>query len=254
MVKQKVVIKLSLENARKRKKALTTAAGMNGITSTSIDDDKIVIEGDGMDLVALTTVLRKKLGYAELISLTTGDDKKEAKKEEKAGDSAKPGVIPYHYPIHYPYPYRYAACHEDSQDSCSIIEESKFIMVKQKVVIQLSMENARKRTKALTAVVGVDGILSTSIDGDKIVVEGDGIDSVALITVLRKKLGYAVLISVTSGENKKEEKKEDKSAEPVVIPYQYAVHPVYPYQYAYHQVSQYPDSCSIMKQKRIKIG
>lgn len=108
------------------------------------------------------------------------------------------------------------------------------------------MENARKRTKALTTAAGVDGIISTSIDDDKIVVEGDGIDSVALTTVLRKKLGHADLISVTSGDDKKEEKKEDKSAKPEVIPYQYAVHPVYPpYQYAY-QVSQYPDSCSIM--------
>ena len=115
-------------------------------------------------------------------------------------------------------------------------------MFQQKVVIKLSMENARKRTKALTAAVGMDGIISTSIDGDKLVVEGDGIDSVALTTVLRKKFGYADLISVTSGDDKK---KEDKSAMPVVFPYQYAVQPAYPY-YTYYEASRSSDSCSIM--------
>jgi hypothetical protein len=115
------------------------------------------------------------------------------------------------------------------------------------VVIKSSIENAQKRMKALKAAVGIDGIISTSIDGDKIVVEGDGMDSITLTTILRKKLGYAELISLTSGDEKKEEKKEDKSAQPVIFPpYYYAGASAYPHPYDYYEVSRYPDTCSIM--------
>ncbi|KAJ4815707.1 Heavy metal-associated isoprenylated plant protein 47 [Rhynchospora pubera] len=119
-------------------------------------------------------------------------------------------------------------------------------MVKQKVVIKLSMDDAQKRKKALQTAAGMDGIISTSIDGDKIVVEGDGLDSIALTTVLRKKLGHANLITVTPSDDKKEDKKEEKKEQPVVLPPYYAVVHPYPYQYGYYETSRYPDSCSIM--------
>ena len=47
------------------------------------------------------------------------------------------------------------------------------------------------------------------MDNECITVVGDGIDSVALTVMLRKKMGYADLISVGSAEEKKEEKKEE---------------------------------------------
>ncbi|KAJ3693204.1 hypothetical protein LUZ60_008684 [Juncus effusus] len=112
-------------------------------------------------------------------------------------------------------------------------------MAKQKMVVKLSLDDAKKRTKALKTAVTMDGILSVAIDGDKLVAIGEGTDVITLTTLLRRKLGYADLISVTS-ENKGEEKKEQKIGEiknmhPVNYPYQYS----YPYQfpYVYHDNS-----------------
>ncbi|KAJ3693205.1 hypothetical protein LUZ60_008685 [Juncus effusus] len=99
-------------------------------------------------------------------------------------------------------------------------------MAKQKMVVKLSLDDAKKRTKALTTAVTMDGILSVAIDGDKLVAIGEGTDVITLTTLLRRKLGYADLISVTS-ENKGEEKKEQKIC--VNYPYQYS----YPFQFPY---------------------
>ncbi|KAF3325958.1 hypothetical protein FCM35_KLT09038 [Carex littledalei] len=81
------------------------------------------------------------------------------------------------------------------------------------------------------------GVVSAALDGDKLVVIGDGTDSVTMTTLLRKKLGYADLISVASVEEKKEEKKEDKKENNQIT------HPhVYPYQYIYSYPYTYQDS------------
>ncbi|XP_010942541.1 heavy metal-associated isoprenylated plant protein 16 [Elaeis guineensis] len=83
-------------------------------------------------------------------------------------------------------------------------------MGKQKVVIRLSMVDAKKRSKALKIVVGLDGVTSASVDGnekDQIVVVGDGIDSFALVRKLRKRMKYAELVSVAPEDEKKEEAK-----------------------------------------------
>ena len=49
---------------------------------------------------------------------------------------------------------------------------------------------------------------------DQIKVEGDSIDAVKLVTLLRKKVGYASIVSVA--EEKKEEKKGEKKDEPKI--------------------------------------
>jgi hypothetical protein len=41
-----------------------------------MEGDKIIIVGDGVDPITLTTMLRRGLGYAELLSVSSGDDKK----------------------------------------------------------------------------------------------------------------------------------------------------------------------------------
>jgi hypothetical protein len=46
------------------------------VTSATKEGDKIIIVGDGVDPIALTTMLRRSLGYAELLSVSSGDDKK----------------------------------------------------------------------------------------------------------------------------------------------------------------------------------
>uniref|UniRef100_A0A0A9F2W2 HMA domain-containing protein n=1 Tax=Arundo donax TaxID=35708 RepID=A0A0A9F2W2_ARUDO len=73
---QKIVLKLPLDDERKRRKAFKAAVGMNGVTSASMEGDKIIVVGDGMDPIALTRVLRYGLDYAELLSVSSGDDKK----------------------------------------------------------------------------------------------------------------------------------------------------------------------------------
>ncbi|XP_008794752.1 heavy metal-associated isoprenylated plant protein 16-like [Phoenix dactylifera] len=113
-------------------------------------------------------------------------------------------------------------------------------MVKQKIVMKVTMEDSRKRSKALRSAVGSPGVISASVDGDKIVVEGDGIDPVALTATLRKRMGYVELVSVAA----KDEKKEEKETKPVVWPYHIQVAPPYT-AYGYHQPN-YEPSCNTM--------
>jgi hypothetical protein len=100
------------------------------------------------------------------------------------------------------------------------------------------------RTKALRIAVSVKGVQAASLtgkDNDEIEVKGEGIDTVKLATIIRKKVGHAEIVSVK--EDKKEDKKDDKKPE-VVWTY-----PYYGGGVPYHQiVSQepYPPSCSIM--------
>ncbi|RRT82943.1 hypothetical protein B296_00012034 [Ensete ventricosum] len=60
-----------------------------------------------------------------------------------------------------------------------------------------------------------EGVISVKLDGDKIVVVGDGVDSVVLTNMLRKKMGHVELVKVGSAEAKKEEKEADGSVIPV---------------------------------------
>ncbi|EMS63592.1 hypothetical protein TRIUR3_12405 [Triticum urartu] len=76
MLQQKIVLKLALDDERKRRKAFKAAVGMSGVTSAAMEGEKIIIVGDGVDPITLTTVLRRSLGYAELLSVSSGDDKK----------------------------------------------------------------------------------------------------------------------------------------------------------------------------------
>ncbi|XP_020109108.1 uncharacterized protein LOC109724637 [Ananas comosus] len=124
MVKQKMVLKLSMEDPKKRSKALQIAAGFTGVTSTSLEGDRIVVVGDGVDPVTLTAALRKRMGYAELISVAVVEEKKEEKKET-AMKSVQPTPLPYHnFTVvpPYPYPYPYAVQQDCSYDnSCTIM-------------------------------------------------------------------------------------------------------------------------------------
>ncbi|KAL0904706.1 hypothetical protein M5K25_026844 [Dendrobium thyrsiflorum] len=84
------------------------------------------------------------------------------------------------------------------------------INLQQKVVLKLSMEDAKKRAKAMKCAVGMHGVLSVSHEGDKMTVVGQGIDSVTLTRLLRKKMGCVELEVVTPVEKKKEEKEKEK--------------------------------------------
>lgn len=54
-----------------------------GVIQAALKPDKNLIEvtGDGIDVVLLTTLLRKSLKYAEVVSVTPVEEKKEEKKD-----------------------------------------------------------------------------------------------------------------------------------------------------------------------------
>lgn len=71
------------------------------------------------------------------------------------------------------------------------------ILLQQKIVIKVAMPSSRSRAKALAVVAAWDGVYSMEIDGagmDCVVVVGQGVDYVKLISALRKKMGYADLL------------------------------------------------------------
>ncbi|KAH7533544.1 hypothetical protein FEM48_Zijuj04G0142200 [Ziziphus jujuba var. spinosa] len=125
-MKQKVVIKVSLNDKKSRTKAIKTAVGVDGVIQAALQQEKNQIEvtGNDLDVVLLTTLLRKSLNYAEVLSVSVVDDKKE-EKEEQNDDPSKlvwtpyAGGVPFNVicdPYHYPYEYKY---HQDP--SCSIM-------------------------------------------------------------------------------------------------------------------------------------
>ncbi|XP_052177413.1 uncharacterized protein LOC127791533 [Diospyros lotus] len=96
-MKQKVVVRFGTKRRKSRSKALTIAVGVQGVTSVTLKgQDEMEVVGDMMDSVVLTTLLRKGLGFAELVSV----------KEEKKEEEEKPVVVsPYYYTYGPPYYY-----------------------------------------------------------------------------------------------------------------------------------------------------
>uniref|UniRef100_A0A453KIU4 HMA domain-containing protein n=1 Tax=Aegilops tauschii subsp. strangulata TaxID=200361 RepID=A0A453KIU4_AEGTS len=126
-----------------------------GVTSATLEGDKIIIVGDGVDPIALTTMLRRSLGKAELVSISSGDDKKKdggygygyggEKKKDGYGYGGSDGgggkdskgnggyhqneVAPIPYPAYHQYnampscpAYAYAPYQQQQQDpGCSIM-------------------------------------------------------------------------------------------------------------------------------------
>ncbi|KAK3001298.1 hypothetical protein RJ639_021942, partial [Escallonia herrerae] len=73
---------------------------------------------------------------------------------------------------------------------------------------QCSSDKKEARTKAMTIAVGVETAALTGEQKDQIEVTGDRIDAVTLATLLRKKVGFAEVLSV--GPEKKEDDKKPK--------------------------------------------
>ncbi|XP_022759845.1 heavy metal-associated isoprenylated plant protein 16-like [Durio zibethinus] len=120
--------------------------------------------------------------------------------------------------------------------------------MKQKIVVKVTMNGEKSRSKALQIVVGLSGVESASLKGDdrsQIEVTGDGFDPVKLTNKLRKSVGHTELVSVSAvGGEKKDEKKDEVKPAEYVWPYN---QPLYMYQgvpsYGY---AQHHDPCSIM--------
>ncbi|KAL7129220.1 hypothetical protein ABFS83_13G050300 [Erythranthe nasuta] len=87
--------------------------------------------------------------------------------------------------------------------------------MKTKIVVKVSMNDDKSRTKALQISVGISGVESAALTGqerDRVEVVGDDVDAVELTRQLRKNVAYAELVSVA------EAKKEAPATAAVVAP------------------------------------
>ncbi|XVF21193.1 hypothetical protein REPUB_Repub12eG0069400 [Reevesia pubescens] len=117
----------------------------------------------------------------------------------------------------------------------------------QKMVVKVSMNGHKSRSKALKIAVGLSGVVSASLKGDdksQIEVTGDGVDPVQLTCLLRKNVGYAELVSVSADGSEKDKEKDETKPSAYVWPF----NPPY---YVYQEVPSYGyaqqhDPCSIM--------
>ncbi|PKA58638.1 hypothetical protein AXF42_Ash008925 [Apostasia shenzhenica] len=128
---QKVVLKLSLEDPAKRTKALKVAVALPGVLSAALDGEKLTVVGH-MDSVELTKALRKKMKYAELLTVGSAEEKKGegGKKEDGGKKGGEPNSLqhvvwtPYYHGLagQPPY-YMYHEIRDPSYDepSCSIM-------------------------------------------------------------------------------------------------------------------------------------
>jgi len=123
LVQQKIVIKVQMSCDKGRSKAMAVVAATGGVDSVALDGegrDKVVVVGEGVDSVKLTSALRKKVGPAHLLQVG------EAKKDDKKPPAT---VVPAYPPPHsvtvvYDHPAGYSWYgYQPQQDttSCSIM-------------------------------------------------------------------------------------------------------------------------------------
>lgn len=74
--------------------------------------EQITVTGEGIDAVKLTNLLRKNVGYTDLVSVERIEEKKETK------PNSDPSYIEYLYPQHY---YPMQVVHEEPFSSCNIL-------------------------------------------------------------------------------------------------------------------------------------
>ncbi|XP_034679421.1 heavy metal-associated isoprenylated plant protein 47-like isoform X3 [Vitis riparia] len=83
-MKQKIIVKVQMNCDKCRTKAMKIAA----VEEEGAEKDRVVVIGDGVDSASLTCCLRKKLGYATLVSVEEvkekgGDEKPKPKPDPK---------------------------------------------------------------------------------------------------------------------------------------------------------------------------
>ncbi|KAG6513323.1 heavy metal-associated isoprenylated plant protein 47-like [Zingiber officinale] len=71
--------------------------------------------------------------------------------------------------------------------------------MKQKMVIKVEIRSDKCRTKAMTVVASVVGVVSVGLQGEKkdeLVLVGDGVDPANLTRCLRKRVGHADIVKL----------------------------------------------------------
>ncbi|KAK9938738.1 hypothetical protein M0R45_015460 [Rubus argutus] len=84
--------------------------------------------------------------------------------------------------------------------------------MKQKITIEAQIRCDKCRSKAMKIAAVEDGVISVAFKGakrDQIEIIGDEVDAAGLAKLLRKKLGYADLVSVEEITEKKVNQKEN---------------------------------------------
>ncbi|KAL5565564.1 hypothetical protein UlMin_028728 [Ulmus minor] len=124
-MKQKIVVKVQMNCNKCRKKAMKIAAMANGVNSVKIegeDKDRVVVTGDGVDPVCLTSSLRKKVGSSTLLSVeeVKAEPPKQKKKESNDKVSASMQYVPSNCYSQYYCPQPVLVCH-DPDPYCSIM-------------------------------------------------------------------------------------------------------------------------------------
>ncbi|KAJ7964653.1 Heavy metal-associated isoprenylated plant protein [Quillaja saponaria] len=91
--KKNIVIKISMNDQKSRSKAMK-AVCVSGVEAVAFQgQDQIVVTGEGVDAVHLTSKLRKKFVCAELVSVGPVEQKKEEKKEEKKKEKKEEPIV-----------------------------------------------------------------------------------------------------------------------------------------------------------------
>ncbi|CAO2035390.1 unnamed protein product [Urochloa humidicola] len=107
MPKRKIVIQVTMPDARSRSRAMVLAAKANGVSSIAIAgalQDQLEVVGDGIDITRLVKCLKKKLCNADILKVEEVKDKKPD--EKKKTEEHKPCSCPptpcsyYHTPLH----------------------------------------------------------------------------------------------------------------------------------------------------------
>ncbi|PON52914.1 Heavy metal-associated domain containing protein [Parasponia andersonii] len=126
--------------------------------------------------------------------------------------------------------------------------------MKHKIVVKVQISCGKCRTKAMKIAAVESGVSSVQIEGenkDHVVVVGDEVDSVSLTRSLRKKVGYATLLSVEQVKETKTEPEatkveEDNAAAASISSFHTIQHPEAPIVCCHVVHDQTPDNCSIL--------
>uniref|UniRef100_A0ACD5V6Z4 Uncharacterized protein n=1 Tax=Avena sativa TaxID=4498 RepID=A0ACD5V6Z4_AVESA len=110
-MKQKIVIKVHMTCDKCRSKALGLVASNHGVESVGIegdDRDRLAVVGNGLDAANLTACLRKKVAYAELVTV---EEVVAKEKKPEPDTTVDPFCQQWHHPGYYSWPYSYPGVH-----------------------------------------------------------------------------------------------------------------------------------------------
>ncbi|XP_073049170.1 heavy metal-associated isoprenylated plant protein 16-like [Primulina eburnea] len=117
-MKQRIVIEVCMSDFKSRSKALKIAVGLSGVESAAITGpgkNQVELVGDGIDVVVLTKLIRKKVAYADIVSVGDAEkDEAAAQTPPEAVETPPPPVWPFPgAPFDYRYNYwNYANAHD----------------------------------------------------------------------------------------------------------------------------------------------